>query len=518
MITTIFAALQVLLLIFLFAASSTRAFPIPAVLPLGLDPNTSGGFKRCKGNSDLTSLYAVTFRYSSSSFDHLKALDDDKQGKATTTASSETSNSGDDASSKDAAAAAQDTATVGALGCMAIVVGASLSFLPPEYETFSILLGAASAGIGYVALGGPEAQQASKPSDGGYDAKFVVDKPGRLREILQAIYKQKALLSSSTRSIKVIESESNGRDRSNALRLIQQVHGKDYIEDFQAAVEDSRTKGQARRLHPTIMRTLVDQHSFDAAVDGVADWIDAMDDIFVQSQYEHQTDNSIENGDGNMPERDIQFCLTRPPSHHACKSRGSGGCLLNGPAIAAMRALEGGASRIAILDIDAHHGNGIAHCVQDEERIRYCSIHEDVVEKNWFANANDVAKKEKSWNPRSPYRDDRGPLGNICNIPLPKGTTWETGYSQALLEEALPFLMKPVAPDILILAAGFDALAVDTSSKLALQPRDYRAIGEILQSSFGSNVIVGLEGGYVWKDGTLGNAVLELVQPWTKTR
>ena len=298
MITAAFAASQVLLLIFLFAASSIRAFPIPAVPPLGLDPNISGGSKRCKGNSELTSLYAVTFRYSSSSFDHLKALDDDKLGKATTTASSETSNSGDEASSnKDAATAAQDTATVGALGCMAIVVGASLSFLPPEYETFSILLGAASAGIGYVALGGPEAQQASKPSDGGYDAKFVVDKPGRLREILQAIYKEKALLSSSSRSIKVIESESNGRDRSNALRLIEQVHGKDYIEDFQAAVEDSRTKGQARRLHPTIMRTLVDQHSFDAAVDGVADWIDAMDDIFVQNQYEHQTDNDKENED-----------------------------------------------------------------------------------------------------------------------------------------------------------------------------------------------------------------------------
>ena len=55
-----------------------------------------------------------------------------------------------------------------------------------------------------------------------------------------------------------------------------------------------------------------------------------------------------------------------------------GGCLLNSVAISAFYALKklSGKGKVGILDIDAHHGNGIAHCVQDEERIRYASIHE----------------------------------------------------------------------------------------------------------------------------------------------
>ena len=176
--------------------------------------------------------------------------------------------------------------------------------------------------------------------------------------------------------------------------------------------------------------------------------------------------------------------------------------------------------RVAILDIDAHHGNGGANCVQNEPRIRYCSIHEEVIEKNWFKSEKDVEKKEKSVDPRSPFADDKGPLGNILNAPLAKGTVWEgeSGYKEALVERALPFLTSDgdAMPQVLILAAGFDALEVDSTSGLKLQKEDFREIGRILHDEFGNNVAIGLEGGYVWQDGTLGEAVTQLMEPWVE--
>lgn len=461
-----------------------------------------------RGYISATALPAVTFRYSLSSFDHLKALDDGRSAGA---------DSSDDANSDVASATrmhirADDTnnamqiAILGALASMALTVCLCQVLVPPEFENLSLVFAAAATVAGYKVMGGDEARESDLPKDGGYDAKFVVDKTGRLRDIIRRIETEKLenVKAGQSNNYNIIESDPKGdRDLSNAIRLIDQVHGHEYVKELIEAVEDARATDRIRRLHPVVMRSLVDKYSYDAAVDGVADWIDCVDDAM---------------GRDTGSNDDVVFALTRPPSHHACKSRGSGGCLLNGPAIAAFRALETGAERVAILDIDAHHGNGIANCVQNESRIKYCSIHEEVIEKNWFKSAKDEEKKEKSVDPRSPFREDVGPLGNICNIPLAKGTRWdgEGGYQEALIDQALPFLTGDgnVHPDVLIVAAGFDALAIDATSRLALETEDYKQIGQILRGAFGSRVSIGLEGGYVWQDGTLGNAVIQLVKPW----
>ena len=443
-----------------------------------------------------SALSAVSFRYSPSALDHLALLDDERPQ---TTAVDDSTAQKEIAEDNDTGS----TATFGALGAMALTIGiCQLVIIPAasissEYaDGITLLAAAASAIVGYKLLGGDEARAANLAKDGGYDAKFVVDKPGRIRDIVGRIEKEKGC--------NLIIPNEEGRDLSDALRLINQVHGEEYIREFKEAVEDARQTGRIRRLHPVVMRTLIDEHSYDAAVSGVADWLDSVDTVMKPKMNAHE----------------VSFALTRPPSHHACISQGMGGCLLNGPAIAAFRALELGADRVAILDIDAHHGNGIANCVQNEPRIRYSSIHEEVIEKNWFKSEKDVEKKEKSVDPRSPFADDKGPLGNILNVPLAKGTVWEgeSGYKEALVERALPFLTSGGGdmPQVLILAAGFDALEVDATSGLGLQQEDFREIGRILHDKFGNRLAIGLEGGYVWQDGTLGDAVTQLVRPWAE--
>ena len=442
-----------------------------------------------------SALRAVSFRYSPSALDHLALLDDERT--QTIAMDDSTSQNETEESSTNFAA------TFGALGAMALtivmcqfVIISNASIASEYADGITLLSAAASAIAAYKMLGGDEARAASLPKDGGYDAKFVVDKPGRIRDIVGRIKKEEGC--------NIIISKEEGRDLSDALRLINRVHGKEYIAEFREAVENARQTARIRRLHPVVMRTLIDEHSYDAAVAGVADLIDSVDTVMKPE----------------MNANEVSFALTRPPSHHACISRGMGGCLLNGPAMAAFRALELGANSVAILDIDAHHGNGIANCVQNEPRIRYCSIHEEVIEKNWFKSEKDVEKKEKSVDPRSPFADDKGPLGNILNMPLAKGTIWEgeSGYKEALTERALPFLTSDGKdmPQVLILAAGFDALEVDATSGLKLQKEDFREIGRILHHKFGNRVAIGLEGGYVWQDGTLGEAVVQLVQPWAE--
>ena len=210
------------------------------------------------------------------------------------------------------------------------------------------------------------------------------------------------------------------------------------------------------------------------------------------------------------------FALTRPPSHHACPTRGMGGCLLNGCAVAAYYALKShpDVERVAILDIDAHHGNGIAACVQDRPPIRYCSIHE-------FSRGEAAALREpRADNPRGPGEGDVGPRMNCKNVVLAPGVGWEDevggdikGYEHALTQRAIPFLAER-KPDLLLVACGFDALEEDGTSKLCLQPTDYRKIGYELKKVFGTRVVFGLEGGYCWAGDSLGNSMLELSRAW----
>jgi acetoin utilization deacetylase AcuC-like enzyme len=104
-------------------------------------------------------------------------------------------------------------------------------------------------------------------------------------------------------------------------------------------------------------------------------------------------------------------------------------------------------------------------------------------------------------------------LGNILNINLPSNTGWDNGYKEALLNQALPFLMES-KPDIILVAAGFDALDADLTSKLKLKPRDFSAISTILKEKFDNRVAFGLEGGYCWQGGELSDAIADFVTPW----
>ena len=179
------------------------------------------------------------------------------------------------------------------------------------------------------------------------------------------------------------------------------------------------------------------------------------------------------------------FALSRPAGHHATANVAMGFGLVNYAAAAvAARLAEAPDATVAILDWDVHHGNGVADIFKDEARVRYCSLHEA---DNFPGTGLDEA--------------DRGPLGNLLNVPLPKETRSDA-YLAALREKALPFLLGDAAeprPRALLVCAGYDALAGDPLATMALSPDDFRASIEMVAGEFGfprERIALGLEGGY----------------------
>ncbi|OGS01134.1 MAG: hypothetical protein A3G41_00105 [Elusimicrobia bacterium RIFCSPLOWO2_12_FULL_59_9] len=165
------------------------------------------------------------------------------------------------------------------------------------------------------------------------------------------------------------------------------------------------------------------------------------------------------------------FSLMRPPGHHAGKNRIAGFCYFNNLAVACLKALQGGkCSRLAVLDIDVHHGDGTEEILLGREPFRFCSLHQ------------------------SPLYPGAGleSVDNCVNIPLPPGTA-EDDYLRKL-EPALRSLLD-FKPDILAVSAGFDTFKECPIAALKLDIKSYRKIGRMLAET-NLNRFAVLEGGY----------------------
>jgi len=182
------------------------------------------------------------------------------------------------------------------------------------------------------------------------------------------------------------------------------------------------------------------------------------------------------------------FAFTRPPGHHAGRDYFGGYSYLNHAAICAEAALDAGRRRIAILDVDYHHGNGTQDIFADRNDIFFGSIHADPSTDYPFF-----------WG----HADESG--GNILNLPLPRGTEW-SGYALALTQ-AIDWLEKS-APDLLIVSYGADTHEADPISHFKLRTSDYAPMARRIASMALPTLIV-MEGGYAVE--ALGASVAEFL-------
>lgn len=188
------------------------------------------------------------------------------------------------------------------------------------------------------------------------------------------------------------------------------------------------------------------------------------------------------------------FALARPPGHHACRNMGGGTSYLNNTALAAAELSRTGA-RIAVLDVDAHHGNGTQDIFWTSPSVLTLSIHCDpAADYPYFSG----------------YADETGAdagEGFNTNLPLPAGCEWDL-YAEAV-EEAKSRI-KDFSPDYLIVALGVDAYKDDPSGKLKLESEDFSRIGDAIAALSMPRMFV-FEGGY--EASKIGECVARVLEP-----
>lgn len=171
--------------------------------------------------------------------------------------------------------------------------------------------------------------------------------------------------------------------------------------------------------------------------------------------------------------------LTRPAGHHARKDGAGGFCYINNAAVVAQY-LKQHYSRIAIIDTDMHHGQGIQEIFYDRPDVLYTSVHGDPT--NFYPVVTGFADE---------YGIDQG-YGYNKNFPMPHGSSEETFFEH--IDQAINFV-KLFQPEVVIHVMGFDVYVDDPQAKCAVSTAGFEKLAEKIKS-VGVPTISLIEGGY----------------------
>jgi acetoin utilization deacetylase AcuC-like enzyme len=235
------------------------------------------------------------------------------------------------------------------------------------------------------------------------------------------------------------------------LDAVARVHDAAYL----AAMERYCAAGGGQ-LDPD---TIVNDCSFDAALRASGAAMAAVDAVLAGAV-----------GSG--------FTCGRPPGHHAEPATPMGFCIVNHVAVAAAHARASGVERVAVLDWDAHHGNGTQAMFWTDPSVLYVSLHQFP-----FYPGTGAASE----------RGEGDGAGATVNVPLRAGTS-QGEFLAAFRDAALPAL-RDFEPGLLLVSAGFDAHARDPLCQLGLQADAFAAMTRELRG-IGAGPVMVLEGGY----------------------
>ncbi|MYZ41629.1 histone deacetylase family protein [Schauerella aestuarii] len=173
------------------------------------------------------------------------------------------------------------------------------------------------------------------------------------------------------------------------------------------------------------------------------------------------------------------YAICRPPGHHARRDAAGGFCYLNNAAIAAER-LRGTFKRVAILDTDMHHGQGIQEIFYERDDVLYVSIHGDP--ENFYPVV-------------AGFEDERGAgagYGYNINLPMPHGSP-ESVFFDRLAEANRAITL--FQPDALVLSLGFDIFEKDPQAMVSVSADGFEKLGHAV-GAFDLPTVIVQEGGY----------------------
>ncbi len=247
--------------------------------------------------------------------------------------------------------------------------------------------------------------------------------------------------------------------RPAELDFIQRIHAEHYLTQVAAFCQ---TAGTGRRIDED---TVVSVGTFPAARKAAGAAIDMVEAL-------------------TQDRCDSAFCLVRPPGHHAMPHHLMGFCFFNNLALAALYAIEQlGLKRVAILDWDAHHGNGTETIFYRDPRVLTVSWHQD---PNWPGTG-----KIEDWGTGAG-------LGYSLNIPLP------ARYGVSAFLETYQHVVAPALerfqPELVLVAAGYDAHHADILTDMGMTATGFAQLTELIMGHLGkigvTKIGFSLEGGY----------------------
>ncbi|WP_373487161.1 histone deacetylase family protein [Blastomonas sp.] len=272
--------------------------------------------------------------------------------------------------------------------------------------------------------------------------------------------------------------------RDFGMEPIRRVHGDAYLDFLQGAHARWVAAGRSGDAHgyawPVVGRRPLNLNRIDADLGQFS--FDASSPIAAGtwgSAY-WAAQSALAATEAVMDGERAAFALCRPPGHHCGADYLGGYCFLNNVAIAAEAAIAAGRGRIAILDIDYHHGNGTQDIFYDRGDVLFVSIHADPASDYPFF-----------WG----HADERGTgagEGATLNLPLPRGT--DMNAYRAALDISLRAI-SDFGADMLCVSFGADTFAGDPISQFALQTAEYTPIAQAI-AGLGLPTVITMEGGY----------------------
>src|SRR5438094_6669555 len=219
---------------------------------------------------------------------------------------------------------------------------------------------------------------------------------------------------------------------------ILRLHAREYVDRIRE--ESSKAGGDAGDLTP------FGPGSYEIALLAAGGCITAVDAML---------DGKVDNA----------YALVRPPGHHAERDTGRGFCIFANVAIAATHARQvRGLPRVAVVDWDVHHGNGTEHAFYDDPSVLTISIHQD---NNYPPNSGAITDTGSG----------AGEGYNI-NVPLPAGSG--VGAYVAAFERAVLPGLRAYQPELIIIASGLDASAMDPLASMMMTSDGYRKLTQLM--------------------------------------
>ncbi|HEV8025266.1 MAG TPA: acetoin utilization protein AcuC [Candidatus Nanopelagicales bacterium] len=252
-----------------------------------------------------------------------------------------------------------------------------------------------------------------------------------------------------------------------ADELIERVHSRDYIEAVKTAGGDPPVADPIRGLGTSDDPLFADMHRASARV--CAATLAA-----AQAVWRKDSAHGINLAGG---------------LHHAMRDRAAGFCIYNDLAVAIAWLLDAGAKKVAYVDLDVHHGDGVESIFWDDPRVMTISIHESP--ETLFpgtGRASDIGGPQAQ--------------GSAVNIALPAGTG-DQGWLRAL-HGVVPELLEAFAPDVIVSQNGVDSHADDPLAHLALsvdgQRMGFESVHRWAHAFAGGRLVAAGGGGYEWVD------------------